>query len=37
MFKMLKFQEEEIFNIKDNRLVNSEIKKALREYSLLKE
>ena len=30
MFKMLKFQEEEIFNIKDNQLENREIKKALR-------
>ena len=37
MFKMLKFQKEEILNIKDNQLVNSEIKKVLREYSLLKE
>ena len=34
---MLKFQKEEILNIKDNQLVNSEIKKVLREYSLLKE
>lgn len=32
MFKMLKFQEEQIFNNKDNQLVNREIKKALREY-----
>ena len=32
MFKILKFQKEETFNIKYNQLVNREIKKALREY-----